>query len=295
MNLKHFLLLLLISAIWGGSFIFMKELSPVFGPVLTSSLRLLSASLFLFIVFFFQKYKINWKKNFKIFFILGLTNSAIPFTLYAYAALYISPSISVILNSTAPMFGAVFSYFIIKEKLSFKKILGLLLGTIGVGVISSITFSESSLELYISVFGCIAAAVLYGFSGVYVKKYAGHIEAKELTLGSITISGITLLPFMVFSPITGTVTLGLIGMVIAFGVLCTAVAYLIYYYLLKEIGPVKALTVTYLMPVFGILFSYLFYSEVIKFNTLFGLLLILFGILLISNKQKISVETFEIN
>jgi drug/metabolite transporter (DMT)-like permease len=291
MNLKQFLLLLLISAIWGGSFIFMKELSPIFGPVLTSSLRLLSASLFLYIIYYFQKYKINWRENFKIFFFLGLGNSAIPFTLYAYAALYISPSISVILNSTAPMFGAIFAFFIVKENLSYKKMIGLLLGTVGVGVVTSITFAEGTIELYLSIFGCITAAALYGLSGVYAKKYASHIEAKELTLGSITISGLVLLPFTIFSPITGTVTLPLIGMVIVFGIVCTAVAYLIYYYLLKEIGTVKALTVTYLMPVFGIFWSYLFYSEIITLNTLFGLILISIGIALVTNKKKYDMKT----
>ena len=287
MTLKQFLLLLLTSAIWGSSFIFMKELSPVFGPVLTASFRLLSASAFLFIVFYFQKYKINWKKNYKLFLLLGLGNSAIPFTLYAYAALYISPSISVILNSTAPMFGAVFSYIIVKESLSYRKIVGLLLGTLGVGVISSFTLTDNSIELYFSIIGCVTAAALYGLTGVITKRYASHIEAKELTLGSLTFGGVILLPFMLISPITGTVTLGLVGMIIIFGILCTSIAYLIYYYLLKEIGAVKALTVTYLMPVFGIFWSYVFYSDIIKLNTFLGLILISLGIALVTyNKRK---------
>ncbi len=287
MSLKQFSLLLLISAIWGGSFIFMKELSPVFGPILTSSFRLLSASIFLFIVYFFQGYQINWKKNYKMFLILGIGNSAVPFTLYAYAALYISPSISVILNSTAPMFGAMFVYLIVKESLSYKQISGLVLGTLGVGVVSSVTFLEGSNEVYLSVIACVVAALLYGLSGVITKKYASHIEAKELTLGSIFIAGLLLLPFMVFSPISGTVTLGLIITLIIFGVLCTAVAYLVYYKLIKEIGTVKALSVTYLMPVFGIFWSYIFYSEIIGISILLGLILIFLGIYLVSShKQK---------
>lgn len=214
MSVKHFSLLLLISAIWGGSFIFMKELSPIFGPILTSSLRLLSASMFLFIIFYFQGYKINWKKNYKLFLILGIGNSAIPFSLYAYAALYISPSISVILNSTAPMFGAIFGYLIVKESFSYKKIIGLVFGTLGVGVITSLTFADGTLELYLSVIGCVVAAAFYGLSGVITKKYASHIEAKELTLGALTFAGIILLPFVVFSPITDTVTFSLILMVL---------------------------------------------------------------------------------
>lgn len=286
MNLRQFLLLLLISAIWGASFIFMVVLSPVFGPVFTSSFRLLSASAFLFIVYSFQNYKINWKKNYKLFLILGIGNSAIPFTLYAYAALYLPASISVILNSTAPMFGAIFGYIIIKESLSYKKIIGLALGTLGVGVISSITLTDGTLESYLSVIACILAASLYGISGVITKKYASDIEAKELTFGSITIAGIVLLPFMIFSPITGTVTISLILVLITFGILCTAIAYIIYYILIKELGAVKALTVTYLMPVFGIFWAYVFLDEAISKSVYLGLSIILIGIYLVSIKKK---------
>lgn len=287
MTLRQFLLLLFISAIWGASFIFMVVLSPVFGPVITSSFRLLSASAFLFIIYRFQNYKINWKKNYKLFIILGIGNSAIPFTLYAYAALYLPASISVILNSTAPMFGAIFGYIIIKESLSYKKIIGLALGTLGVGVISSITFIDGTLESYISVIACILAASLYGISGVITKKYAFDIEAKELTFGSITIAGIVLLPFIIFSPISGTVTLSLIGVLIVFGVLCTAIAYLVYYLLIKELGAVKALTVTYLMPVFGIFWAYIYLDEEISVLVYVGLLIILLGIYLVSSRKNI--------
>jgi len=286
MSLKHFLLLLLISAIWGGSFIFMKELSPVFGPILTASFRLLSASVFLFIIYYFQGYKINWKKNYKLFLILGIGNSAIPFSLYAYASLFISPSTSVILNSTAPMFGAIFGYLIVKESFSFKKIFGLVFGTIGVGVITSLTYVDGTLELYLAIISCIIAASFYGLSGVIAKRYASHIETKELTLGSITFAGIVLLPLVVFSPVTGTITFNLVLMIIVFGILCTAIAYLIYYYLLKEIGAVKALTVTYLMPAFGIFWSYIFYSEKLSYNTVLGLALISIGIFLVSSRSS---------
>lgn len=287
MTIRQFLLLLLISAIWGSSFIFMKVLSPVFGPVLTSSFRLLSASAFLFILFAFQKYKINWKKNYKLFLIVGIGNSAIPFFLYSYAALHIPASISVILNSTAPMFGALFAYLIVKEKLSYLKILGLVIGSVGVGLVTSITFADGTIELYLSVIGSVTAAALYGLTGVITKKYASHIEAKELTLGSLFFAGIALLPFMIVFPITGEVTISIVLVVIIFGILCTSIAFLIYYQLIKEIGTVKALTVTYLMPVFGILWSYLYLSEQITINTIYGLLVIFIGIYLVSMKQNV--------
>ena len=121
MSIKQFFMLLFISSLWGGSFIFMKMLSPIFGPILTSSFRLIAASLFLFVLFYFQKYKVHWKRDLKLFLIIGLGNSAVPFVLYAYAALYIPASLSVILNSTSPMFGAIFGFLLLGVRLSFNK------------------------------------------------------------------------------------------------------------------------------------------------------------------------------
>ena len=108
MNKTQAALLVLISAIWGGSFIFMRVLSPIYGPVYTSSLRLLSASFFLYSYYLIKHIKVEWKSNIKWFLIIGLLNSAIPFTLYAFAALYLPANLSVILNSTSPMFGLLF-------------------------------------------------------------------------------------------------------------------------------------------------------------------------------------------
>ena len=95
-----------------------------------------------------------------------------------------------------------------------------------------------------------------------------------------------MLPFTIFSPVSGTVTFELIGMIIVFGVLCTAVAYLIYYYLLKEIGTVKALTVTYLMPVFGVMWAFIILNEVPKYNVYLGSIVILIGVYLVTYKPK---------
>lgn len=286
MTVKQTLLLILISAIWGSSFIFMKVLVPTFGIAMTSSFRLLSASLFLLLIFTFQKYKVNWKKNYFIFFVIGIGNSAIPFFLYGFAAQYIDASISVILNSTAPMFGAIFSYLIVKEKLGYKKIFGLIIGFIGVGIISSVSFGESTSEVTLSILACVTAASFYGLSGVVTKKYAMHIEAKELTAGSLLFAGVSLIPFIIVFPIREVVTIQVGLLMIFFGILCTAIAYLIYYYLIKQVGAVKALTVTYLMPVFGILWSFIFLHEKITSSVILGLLVILIGIHFVNSGKK---------
>ncbi len=292
MTLKQFLLLLIPSALWGSSFIFMKELAPIFGPVLTAALRIVSAAVFLIILFAVTKYPIMWKKYWKKYLIIGIGNSAIPFSLYAYAALYIPASLSVILNSTSPMFGAIFGYILLKDRLTWNKFVGLLLGSLGVGIVSSLVLANSSLELYLSILGCLGAALMYGLSGAYVKKYALEIEAKQLTVGTLTFAGVGLLILWVLLipfGINPTVVIDALGwniaLIIVFGIMCTSIPYIIYYRLLQEIGPLKALTVTYLMPVFGVIWS-LFYGETIELNTIVGLFVILVGIYVLSLQKK---------
>lgn len=292
MTVKQFFLLLIPSALWGSSFIFMKELSPIFGPVLTSTLRIVSASIFLFALFGIQKYKVEWKRDWKLFTIIGLGNSALPFVLYSYAALHLPSSLSVILNSTSPMFGALFGYLLLKDRLTWNKYLGVILGSTGVAIVTSVVFIEPSTELYLSIVSCVGAAALYGLSGAYVKKYALHIEPKQLTIGSLTTAGIFLVLIYLFLEIIGTnpsivsenIFIDII-LVIIFGILCTSIPYIIYYKLLQEIGPIKALAVTYLMPIFGIVWS-LIYGEAFVFTSVIGLLVILVGIYVLSLKKE---------
>ncbi len=287
MTKRQFLLLVLISALWGSSFIFMRVLAPLFGPIYTSSIRLLSASLFLFIVFRFTKERVSWKKDWKWLLIIGILNSSIPFTLYAFAALYLPANLSVILNSTAPMFGMIFSVMFLGDKFKLNKIIGLVLGTIGVIIISSVTFEKNSLMLYLSILACIFSASLYGLSGTLVKKYASEIDTRQLTLGSMFFAGLVVLPFGLFTQIDINIELYHIFMIVTFGVLCTATPYLIYYKLLKDIGPVKTLMTTYMMPVFGIVWAYIFLKEAVSVNIVFGLIVILGSIYLITKKVKI--------
>lgn len=280
------LLLILLSAIWGGSFIFMRVLAPVFGAVGTACLRLLIAALFLLIYYKLSGYKIHWKRDWKLLCLIGVINSAIPFYSYAYAALHIPASLSVIVNTMSPMFGAVFAALILKEKLTPSKAVGLALGTLGVAVISGSDALPQTPEAYLSVAACLLATVCYGFSGVLIKKYAMNIEAKAMAGGSQLFAGLSLLPFLLITGPSKPVDGGIVMVLIAFAVLCSAVAYLIYYHLLKELGPTRALTVTFLMPVFGMVWGNLILGEQLYVQMLFGAAIILLGTYLVVVPRK---------
>lgn len=281
------LMLISLSAIWGGSFIFMRILAPIFGATGTACLRLLIAALFLLVVFRIMRYHIQWRRDWKFLAVIGVINSAIPFYCYAFAALHIPAGLSVIVNAMSPMFGAVFAALILKDKLTFEKIAGLLLGTIGVGIITGSKAVTPSVNSYLAIGACLLATVCYGLASVLTKKYGKKVEAKAIAGGSQLFAGLSLLPFMLISGPIKPVTVSIVGVLITFAVLCSAIAYLIYYDLIKSIGPTKALTVTFMMPLFGIFWGWLFLGEAIYPTMLLGAGIILVGTYLVVRPQTV--------
>lgn len=286
MKSLHVILLFALSAIWGGSFIFMRVLAPVFGASGTACLRLLIAAAFLLIYFAMTGYRIDWRRDWKFLMIIGITNSAIPFFNYAYAALYIPAGLSVIVNTMSPMFGALFAALLLKERLTMEKGMGLMLGALGVFLITGSKAVSPSVESYLAIGACLVATLCYGLSGVLIKKYDQQVEAKALAGGSQLFAGLALLPFLASTGVQKPLSVNIVLLVVVFGILCSAVAYLIYYYLLKEMGPTKALSVTFLMPLFGIFWGWLLLGEVIYPTMLLGAAVILSGTYLVVRPQK---------
>jgi drug/metabolite transporter (DMT)-like permease len=286
MNKKHFALLVLLAAIWGASFMFMRILAPVLGPVLTASFRLLVGGLFLLIYFKLTKTKVVLKPHIKYFFLLGLISFATPYFLFSLAALYIPSGVSAILNSTSPMFSMLLSVIIFKERFNYTKLLGLLLGTIGVVIISVNAVSLDSSSYILGILACLGAAFLYSVSGALIQRIATHIDSKALAVGNQLAAGVILLPLVYFYPITGEVNLEVIANLIVFGILGSGIASLIYFYLMKEIGPLKTLSVTYLLPVFGLFWGYVILNEPLKTSFIIGLAFITVCLILLSKKKK---------
>lgn len=287
MSSKNIGLLILLSAIWGGSFIFMRVLAPVFGAVGTANIRLLIGAAFLLVIFQFTGYRIQWRRDWKLLLGIGVINSAIPFSLFAYAALHIPASISVVINSMTPMFGAIFEGLLLKTKFTKSKIMGLVIGAIGVAIISGSKSLPGTRESYLAILACVMATFCYGLSGALIKKYGQRLESKALAGGSQLFAGLALLPFLLSSGINAPVTFEVAAMALVFGILCSAIAYLIYFYLIKEMGPTPALSVTFLMPVFGILWSSLLLGEAIYPEMVLGAAVILVGIFMIVKPKKV--------
>lgn len=276
--------LIVLAAIWGGSFIFMRVVAPSLGAIVTADLRVLIAGIALIVYFAVLGFKLDWRTNWKEYAVIGIVNSAIPFTLFSFAAKHIPASYSVILNSTSPFFGAVFSAIWLKDKLTGRKIAAMILGACGVALVTKVGGASFDSMFLWSILACLAAAMCYGLSGVYVKRHASHVKPKAIAGGSQVMAGLALLPLAFAFPPTGEVTLKIAANVIALAILCSAVAYLLYFRLIVDLGPTKALTVTFLMPAFGMLWGIIFLGESITLPMIAGCLLIISGTYLIIKK-----------
>jgi drug/metabolite transporter (DMT)-like permease len=281
------LLLLALSGIWGSSFIFIRHLAPIIGPVATADARMLLAGVALVLFFLLTRFKPEWRKNAKRFLVIGLLNSAIPFVLYSVAALVLPAAMEAIFNSMSPMFGAIFAALWLNEKLTPRKIAGLLLGVGGVVTMSSLSGLSFSLETVLAVGACILAPLCYGLAGVYIRTRASDVRPMAIAGGSQLFGGIALMPFLaLFPPAASAIDVRVALVVVAFALLCSAVAYLIYYKLIADIGPTKALTVTFLIPVFAMVWGLIFLHETITWSMILGAGIILIGTFLVAAQRR---------
>lgn len=279
--------LILLAAIWGSSYIFMRVLSPAIGPVFTAHIRVVIAGLALVLYTALASLPLSWKNNWRHYLIIGAINSALPFSLFACAALYIPASCSVVLNATSPLFGTAFAIVWLNEQVTFIRIVGLLLGVCGVGAVSYANGLHMQSVFAASALICLSGAICYALSGIYIKKYASALKPQVLAAGSLVMAALLLIPvtalFAVpFLSITFTSTV--IVSVLTLSLVCTALAYLLYFSLIRDIGPAKALTVSFLQPVFGIMWSVLLLGERVNGGMLLGCTLIMLGMLAIFKK-----------
>ena len=267
--------LVALAAIWGASFLFTRIVAPVLGPVLTADLRMLVAGLALVAYFRLAGFDPDWRRWGRKYALVGLLNSGLPFLLYAYAALYLSAGLMAVLNATAPMWGALFAVLLLGERLTGRRAAGLALGVAGVAVLSRP--DAGTAQAFLAIAACLAASFLYGLAGVYMKRWAGDVPARGMAVGTQVAAGLLMLPLIPFSPPPAELTALVAASVLALGLLCGAVAYLLYFRLIVDIGPAGALTVTYLIPLFGVLWGTLFLGEALSITMLAGGVLVVLG------------------
>lgn len=269
--------LMILAAIWGGSFVFLRVLSPALGPLLTADLRVLIAWMALAVYCRAAGLSMDWRRFRVQYFVIGIFNAALPFSLFAFAALHVPASYSAIINATSPIFGALFSVLWLGEKLTAKRILGFVLGIVGVALVTKFVGAHlDSMELR-AMAACLGAALCYGFVSVYTKKFAAAANPTSVAGASQLMGGLVLLPLLPFQSPPAAITGLVVVNMLAFALLCSGVAFLLYFRLIADIGPTKALTVTFLMPAFTMLWAMLFIGEGVTVAMVLGCVLVLAG------------------
>ncbi len=262
--------LILLAAIWGGSFLFVRMAVGAIGPLWLTELRVGIAAVAMLVYARMAGFELNPKQNWRPYLVLGVLNTALPWALYAWSGKHIGASYMAILNAAAPWFAAICGAIWLGERMSWRKSAGLLLGMCGVALLVGFGPVAVSAEVLLSVLACIGATACYALSGVYVKKRAGKLAPRALTVGSLIAASVVVMPFLPAPPPAAAfgwqVTIAVLGI----SLMCSAAAYLLYFRLIANIGPTRTFTVTFLIPVFGTLWGALFLGEPVGLSTLAG-------------------------
>jgi len=281
MNTANMLRLILLAAIWGSSFLFMRIGAPVLGPGLLIEMRVGFAALFLCAVGLALRKRLDVARNWRHYLILGCFNSALPFLLFAYAASTLSASVLSVLNATAPMWGALIALVWERQRISPTKLAGLLLGTGGVALLVGFDAVASRPGAGLAIGAALLAALSYSVASAYARQ-ARSVEPFANAHGSMWAAALLVIPALLLIPARGPASAGVLGAALALGVLCTGVAYILYFKLIEDVGTTSALTVTFLNPLFGILWGALFLGEVVGWYTIAGAAIVIAGTALVT-------------
>ena len=270
-----------LAAIWGGSYSFMRAVAPYFGGIGTMWLRITIAGLVLLAFSLVRHEDLQWAKWWKQYLFIGLMNSAMPFALIAYAMKTLPAGYGAILNALAPFFAALFAVWMLGERLTAFRMLGMALSLVGVGIIINLGPIPLTTQTLIAAAACVTATCLYGFIMVYTRKYTKGVPNMGIAVGTLTLPALLVAPIglMLVPPVIPPINilLSLFGL----AVLCSSIAYLLYYRLIRDVGPTRAISVTFLVPVFGVIWGAIFYNESLNGGAIVGGVTVLVGVALV--------------
>ena len=280
-----------LAAIWGSSFMFMRIGAHEFGALPAAGLRVTIAALFLLPLLLARGLGPQLAQHWKKVLFVGVFNSAIPFVCFTFALLSISTGLSAILNAGVPLFGALVAWVWLKDRPHGLRVLGLLIGFAGVALLAwdkaSFKPDASGLSSGWAVLACLLACLCYALAASYTKRYLGGLPALVTATGSQLGATLSLaLPTLWLWPQQNPGTGAWLAL-LALGVLCTGVAYILYFWLIETISPARALTVTFVLPVFAVVYGLLFLGETVSLWMLLCAAIIICGTALSADLIKL--------
>lgn len=277
MKLSDVCELLLLAALWGGSFLFMRIAAPVLGPVWLIEFRVLLAGLVLLPVLARSELLGELRRHLVPLFVVGCLNSAAPFLLLAFASVSLPAGFTSILNGTAPLFGTVVASIWLHEKLTPARMVGFVLGFMGVVILVGWKAIETTPGFLIAVVAALSGAFMYAIAAPYIKHNLADVPSLVATTGSQLSAALVILPALPFTVPQQVPTARVFLAVLTLAIVSTAFAYILFFRLIQKIGSTKALTVTYLIPIFAMLWGAIVLQETVTSSMIFGCGLVLLG------------------
>ncbi len=273
--------LLTLAALWGGSFLFMRLGAGEFGAVALAEVRVAGAAVLLLPLLVWRGAWGALRDRWRPIAVVGLSNSALPFVFFAFAAQSITAGLASIFNAAAPLFGAAIAWLWLNDRLSRSRLLGL---AIGLGGVLWLAWRNVNQEAAFkpggsgwAIVACLAATVLYGFSANFTKQHLNGVPPLAVAAGSQGFAALFLcVPATLLWPATMPSAQAW-GAVAVLAVLCTGVAYILFFRLIAHIGAANAISVTFLIPVFGVLWGALFLGETVTGAMAAGCVVIVLG------------------
>lgn len=283
MSNRDLIIFMTLSFMWSLSFIFYRVGVPEFGSLAFASLRVVLAGLTMLIfVLISKENRQGIRKNWKVLTLVGMFSAAIPFILFAFSARSVNAGVLAVLNASVPMMSGFIASTFFKDRLSKKQILGLIIGVVGVIILMSESLfgsqsaasDSSSLPMGYALLACVGYAV----GANITRNYLYDVSPVAITAGSLIIASIIMLPIAVYEfPYGKTISLTAWASVICIGVFSTAIALIFMNQLIKSIGPIRATSITLVIPIFAIILGYLLLGEALDTPAIIGSVVILFG------------------
>jgi len=277
MRTRDLIYLIALGMLWGLSFVLIRVAAPEFGAFALMEARVAMAALLLLPVVVARREAVVIRRHWRAIVLLGLLHYAVPFCLLAFALLTLTGGYSAIINASAPLFAGTVAWAWAGERPVPERIAGLATGLCGVVVLVGERLGIGAEPAAPAVAAAVLAAFCYGFSAVLAKQKLSGVSPLAVTAGSMACAAAVLLPVAVLcwpdTPPSGNAW----GCAALLGIACTAVAFGLYFRLVDTVGPGKAITVTFLIPVFAVLFGALFVDESLSPRMLGGGAVILLG------------------
>lgn len=270
---------LLLATLWSAQYILMRVSVPVFGTALVAESRALFSALFLVPwTLLVARQALGLRAHWKDYLTVGLINNVLPFICFAWAATALPASYLAVMNGMVPLWSGIVAAPVLKEPLGARRIAGFLLGIAGVALIVNLGPVELGPRTALGALAGLAGAAFWGWAGVVIRQRTGRVPPVSLAAGSIVFAAALLSPAWSTIPPAETWTAQALIALIALGTLCSGLAYLPFFTLVRDIGPTRTLTVGLAVPALGILWGWLFLGERVTPSMLAGTALVLIAL-----------------